>query len=361
MKLFIVAFLACVFLSYAANTVDLTPENFDSVVDGSKNVFVEFFAPWCGHCKSLAPTWEELGDALSKEKDVVIAKVDADAHKDLGGKFGVSGFPTLKMFKKGSTEPSDYNGGRDLDSLVDFVNKETGSKGRVAKAASANVVLGPHNFESVVLDADKDVFVEFYAPWCGHCKKLTPVWEKLAGIFKKEPNVVIASLDADKYKEIGSKYDVSGFPTLIYFPKDNKDKGERYNGGRELADLLSHVNSKAGTKRTDSGLYDATFGRFETLDAIAQKFIAEGADLEALVKEAEAEASKLAHKGAEWYVKFMKAVVKRGSDFLTKEADRVKSLLEGGAVEASKQDEFSLRKNVLDAFKKVVQEQQESS
>lgn len=54
----------------------------------------------CGHCKSLAPTWEELADAFAKTPSVVIASVDADAHKSLGGRFGVTGFPTLKYFPK---------------------------------------------------------------------------------------------------------------------------------------------------------------------------------------------------------------------------------------------------------------------
>jgi len=345
------ALLAIVICS-ASNVVDLTPDNFDSVVDGSKTVFVEFFAPWCGHCKTLAPTWEELADAFSKEKEVVVAKVDADAHKELGGRFGVSGFPTIKLFKKGSTEAHDYNGGRDASDLVDYLNNEAGAKGRLpGKAASSVVVLTPANFDSVVKDETKDVFIEFYAPWCGHCKKLAPTWEKLAHVFRREENVVIASVDSDKYKDLGSPYEVTGFPTLVYLSKEDR-KGDRYNGARELPDLIKHVNEKAKTNRHESGLYEATFGRFETLDALAQKFISEGADLEKIVVEAEQELEKVACKHAQWYVKFMKTALKRGVDFLAKEAERVKGLLEGGQVDSSKLDEFSLRSNVLDAFSK---------
>ena len=62
----------------------------------------------CGHCKNLAPTYEELGGVYEKSKDVVIAKVDADAHRDLGGRFGVQGFPTIKFFPRGSTTPEEY-------------------------------------------------------------------------------------------------------------------------------------------------------------------------------------------------------------------------------------------------------------
>jgi len=120
MKAVFVALVLCVALVSASSVVELTPENFDSVVDGSKSVFVEFFAPWCGHCKNLAPVWDELGEAMKSQSEVVIAKVDADAHRSLGERYGVSGFPTLKLFKKGgsTTAPEDFNGGREIDDLV---------------------------------------------------------------------------------------------------------------------------------------------------------------------------------------------------------------------------------------------------
>ena len=90
---------------------------------------VEFFAPWCGHCKSLAPVYEELGANFESAKDkVTIAKVDADAEKDLGRRFGVQGFPTLKWFDGKSDTPEDYKSGRDLESLSAFITDKTGIK-----------------------------------------------------------------------------------------------------------------------------------------------------------------------------------------------------------------------------------------
>ena len=66
-----------------------------------------FISLGCGHCKRLAPAYEEVGAAFAKADDVVIAKVDADADKDLGSRFGVQGFPTLKYFPKGSTKAEE--------------------------------------------------------------------------------------------------------------------------------------------------------------------------------------------------------------------------------------------------------------
>jgi len=345
-------FALCIAIAIGSNVVDITPENFDSVLDGSKHVFVEFFAPWCGHCKSLAPAYEQVGDAFARESNVVIAKVDADAHKELGSKFGVTGFPTLKFFPKGSTEPKEYNGGREASDIVDYVNKEAGSRARIVKAPSAVTVLSPANFDSVVGDKNKDVFVEFYAPWCGHCKSLAPTWEKLATSFKHEANVEIANLDADKHKDLATKYGVSGFPTLLFFSKTNKATGDRYNGGRDLKDLVAHVNKEAGTHRTEAGSLAETVGRHSVLDDLVTKFLsAEGAARSAIIQTVEEEVAKLKDTHAEWYTKFMRLIEKRGADFVEKEFHRVAGLLESSALDALKRDELTVRNNVLAAFK----------
>jgi len=188
--------------------------------------------------------------SFSKFKDVVIAKVDADAHKELGSRFDVHGFPTLKWFPKGSSTPEDYNGGRAAEDIINFINEKAGTNARVKKAPSAVVDLTDANFDSIVLNSKKDVLAEFYAPWCGHCKKLIPDYEKLASAFAGEQNVVVAKLDADNYKDLASKYGVSGFPTLLWFGKNNKENPERYEKGRDVQSFVDFINEKAGTKRT---------------------------------------------------------------------------------------------------------------
>jgi len=207
-----------------AKVVDLTPDNFDKHVDGSKHTLVEFFAPWCGHCKNLAPHYEELGTLFEKQSDVLIAKVDEDAHKDLGGRFGVSGFPTLKWFPKGSTTPEDYTGGRDTEGLTTWINNKIGSSVRVMKPATAVKSLTQSTFDKVVMDKNKDVLVEFFAPWCGHCKALAPKYETVAKTFNDEPNVVVANVDCDAESDLCSRFGVQGFPTLKFFPRTDKER-----------------------------------------------------------------------------------------------------------------------------------------
>jgi len=334
------------------NVKDLTPETFDSVVDGSKAAFVEFFAPWCGHCKKLAPEYEIVGDAFAKNNDVVIAKVDCDKNKELGNRFGIKGYPTLKFFPKGSLTPEDYSGGREANDIIEFVNGKTGSRAKVSKPSSDVNVLTPATFDNIVKDSSKNVFVEFYAPWCGHCKSLAPVWEKLATVFKNEPSVVIANVDADKYKDIAGQYGVSGFPTLKFFGADSKE-GKPYNGGRDLAELVKYVNQEAGTKRNIDGRLDESVGRVAALDELVKTFISDVASRSETVKKAEEEIAKLTGKVADYaqfYVKYMNVILKKGDDFLKTEKDRLAKLLEQGSLASGKSDEFVVRKNILSQF-----------
>jgi len=103
------------------------------------------------------------------------------------------------------------------------------------------------NFADVVLDPSKDVFVEFYAPWCGHCKKLAPIFDQLGETFQSAESVVIAKIDATA-NDVDAKYGVRGFPTLKLFPANNKESPIDYEGDRSLEDMITFVKTNAATK-----------------------------------------------------------------------------------------------------------------
>ncbi|KAK2918762.1 protein disulfide-isomerase A2 [Channa argus] len=99
----------------------LVGKNFESVaLDPTKNVFVEFYAPWCGHCKELAPIWEQLGEKYSDHENIIIAKMDATANEVES--IVIQGFPTLRYFPADSKEVIDYTGKRDLETLSKFLD-----------------------------------------------------------------------------------------------------------------------------------------------------------------------------------------------------------------------------------------------
>lgn len=99
------------------------------------------------------------------------------------------------------------------------------------------------NFDEVVINNNKDTLVEFYAPWCGHCKKLTPIYEELAEKLQDE-EVAIVKMDATA-NDVPPEFNVRGFPTLFWLPKDAKNKPVPYNEGREVNDFIKFIASSA--------------------------------------------------------------------------------------------------------------------
>ncbi|KAK7463957.1 hypothetical protein BaRGS_00038039 [Batillaria attramentaria] len=456
---------SCALLAVSASDVlEFTDDNFKDKVAQHDVILVEFYAPWCGHCKKLAPEYEKAATRLkSNDPPVPLAKVDCTEEKDTCSQYGVSGYPTLKIFKGGELK-KDYDGPREADGIVRVMQKEAGpsskeitepseldkflskesaavvgfftdadsslaktfqkvadttddmrfahtvaksvldkydykdeivlfrpkamqnkfeesavkfpdspshgniklflekeqfglcghrtsanagkfkrplfvafydvdyvknAKGtnywrnRVMKVAKkltdeglsayfavsnkgemlqeleecgletssdAPVVCGydsasrkfylqqftmdkfeqfvrdvldqkldPYlksepvpdndqplkvavakNFQELVNDPDRDVLIEFYAPWCGHCKNLAPKYEELAEKMKDEPEITIAKMDATA-NDVPTPYEVRGFPTIYFAPKGSKSSPKKYESGREVDDFIKYL------------------------------------------------------------------------------------------------------------------------
>lgn len=103
----------------------LTDANFDEEIAKHEHILVEFYAPWCGHCKKLAPEYEGAAEVLSKhDPPYALGKLDATENKASAEKYGIQGFPTLFYFINGNK--MEYTGGRTKDTIVEWVLKKSG-------------------------------------------------------------------------------------------------------------------------------------------------------------------------------------------------------------------------------------------
>eukprot|EP00163_Fabomonas_tropica_P011890 TRINITY_DN2285_c0_g1_i1.p1 TRINITY_DN2285_c0_g1~~TRINITY_DN2285_c0_g1_i1.p1 ORF type:complete len:489 (+),score=191.04 TRINITY_DN2285_c0_g1_i1:245-1711(+) len=451
----------------------LTKDNFDHFIGANPVTLVEFYAPWCGHCKRLEPEYNKAAELLGANEDVALSKVDATEEPELAQEHGVRGYPTLKVFRKnkeGERKVSEYNGPRDAKGIAAYMEKQAGPAAKVIKSVeqmkaylkggelvvaafysddsdpdfadftetaethreafrwaaihdadvakalgheneivlyrdqnmvskkydeaevvytekvtparlvawieqNANTLVnhrtektirllrmpnqplltmfynvdfdldpkgsnylanrlrrvakdfknqvtfsvanskdlaqefadygftqgqtgvgitdgagrkykmetewsvdnmrkfveqyiagelepwiksepipadnsGPvttlvaKNFDEIVNDESKDVLVEFYAPWCGHCKSLAPKWEELGEKFAKNDNIVIAKMDATA-NDVPPQFGVRGYPTIFWVPSNKKKSPVKYEGAREVSDFAAYIKKHA--------------------------------------------------------------------------------------------------------------------
>jgi protein disulfide-isomerase A6 len=265
----ILSILAITSALYSANSnvVQVTDKDFkQEVLSYPGIVIVEFYAPWCGHCKSLAPEYEKAADVL---KGVVkVVAVDATVSEKLASKYQIQGFPSLKVFGADKKSPVDYQGQRTADAIIaetmkmanklvrDRKSGKTSSSSssssssqkpssKPSKSSSSSgsasevIPLDETNFNALVLESNDHWLVEFYAPWCGHCKNLAPEWEKAAKDLKG--SVKLGAVDATASTNLAQSYGVKGYPTIKLFPAGKKGKAKDYQGPREAAGIIEYA------------------------------------------------------------------------------------------------------------------------
>ncbi|KAL3094154.1 hypothetical protein niasHT_028243 [Heterodera trifolii] len=240
--------------------VDLTAGNFHKrVLDDDAVWIVEFYAPWCGHCQRLVPEYRRAAKALKGL--VKIGGVDMTQHQSLGAPYKVQGFPTIKVFGLDKNKPTDYNGQRTAQDIVNaavnevkrvanarLAGRASGGGGYQQKSGGAGsnavVELTDANFEELVLRSKDLWMVEFFAPWCGHCKNLEPHWRAAAAELKDK--VKLGALDATVHTTIANRFGIRGFPSIKFFGAGEKTVSDAvdYDGGRTTSDIVQWAMQK---------------------------------------------------------------------------------------------------------------------
>lgn len=163
--------------------------------------------------------------------------VPAAVLADLSSESGIKKYPYKGKFAGDAISAfvQDFLDGKLKPHLKSEEFSEADTQGDVA-------VLKGTSFNDIIMNNDKDALVEFYAPWCGHCKKLAPTWDELGSHFKnKKDKIVIAKMDATANEIDVPGVAVRGFPTIYFFKGNDKANPVRYEGGRELDDLIEYL------------------------------------------------------------------------------------------------------------------------
>eukprot|EP01055_Gregarina_sp_Pseudo9_P000312 Gregarina_sp_Pseudo_9__311@NODE_1200_length_1784_cov_455_554728_g1126_i0_p1_GENE_NODE_1200_length_1784_cov_455_554728_g1126_i0NODE_1200_length_1784_cov_455_554728_g1126_i0_p1_ORF_typecomplete_len486_score157_10Thioredoxin/PF00085_20/9_4e34Thioredoxin/PF00085_20/3_8e03Thioredoxin/PF00085_20/0_78Thioredoxin/PF00085_20/3e26Thioredoxin_6/PF13848_6/0_11Thioredoxin_6/PF13848_6/1e10Thioredoxin_6/PF13848_6/3_7e20Thioredoxin_6/PF13848_6/0_12Thioredoxin_6/PF13848_6/0_31Calsequestrin/PF01216_17/4_3e16Calse len=198
--------------------VQLTSSNFDAFLKDNANSLVEFYAPWCGHCKKLAPEYEAAAEVLKADK-IPLGKVDATEEKELAERFDIRGFPTLYFFRNGKHE--EYDGGRTKDTIVQWVKSMTGPavKDYEDKAEAVSAAKASEGVAYLLVAPSKD-------------HESMKLWSKVADASRSK-GVFMAVVDSKSKK---SSVEVYG------------REGESYTSPKELLDeeaMLAFVKAES--------------------------------------------------------------------------------------------------------------------
>lgn len=134
----------------------LNAETFPSTISGNEMVLVEFFAPWCSHCKALEPEYQSAANTLAQSgSKIKLAKVDGTIEQTLSTQYDIVGYPTIKLFRNGSV--IDYNGGRTAADILAWLEKKSSpTVAQISSKNDADVLINANNVSVLVFAVDPE-------------------------------------------------------------------------------------------------------------------------------------------------------------------------------------------------------------
>ncbi|MGH0151492.1 UNVERIFIED_CONTAM: hypothetical protein FKN15_034979 [Acipenser sinensis] len=213
----------------------LVSKNFEQVAfDETRSVLVEFYAPWCGHCKELAPIWEQLAEKYKDQEGIVIANMDATANEVEA--VTVTGFPTIKYFPATPDRKIvDFKGKRDLETLSRFLDNG-GELPEESHEESLDT--------SATRASDFDLL---YAHLSGESQSLSLEFASAAAQLRNESSKIrLGTIDVSKEKELTKELGVTDFPALRFFISGDRENPVTCPALRSASAIVTWLKRRTG-------------------------------------------------------------------------------------------------------------------
>eukprot|EP00294_Goniomonas_avonlea_P010850 CAMPEP_0114558710 /NCGR_PEP_ID=MMETSP0114-20121206/10531_1 /TAXON_ID=31324 /ORGANISM="Goniomonas sp, Strain m" /LENGTH=398 /DNA_ID=CAMNT_0001744127 /DNA_START=149 /DNA_END=1345 /DNA_ORIENTATION=- len=211
---------------------------------------VEFYAPWCGHCKALVPEWEKVAKDLKGL--VKVFGVNCDENKQLCTEQGVSGFPTIKIYPPSLLGVQDFTGERNAKAIKKFATRFMNNFVKQVKSDTEPAFVNPNpQIPKVLLFSDKS--------------DTPPLFKGLAIDFKDKIHMGMVKSDD---KALCSKYRVTKFPTILVLLQDKKPM--RYDGKIEYQSLFQFLNPYQETFAMKADMEDPAVSKPWLMEAVPE-------------------------------------------------------------------------------------------
>uniref|UniRef100_A0A674CZV2 Protein disulfide isomerase family A, member 5 n=1 Tax=Salmo trutta TaxID=8032 RepID=A0A674CZV2_SALTR len=188
-------------------------------------ILMMLYAPWCGVCKRMQPVFQQAATETKGKFVLAGMNVHPAEFDGLKQEYNVKGYPTFCYFEKGKFLHHYENYGGTAKDITDWMKNPQPPQPKVpevqwSETDSPVFHLTDDSFDGF-LEEHPSVLIMFYAPWCGHCKKMKPEYEEAAEYLNKDRNSpgVLAAVDTTIHKAVGDRFKISGFPTVKYFEK----------------------------------------------------------------------------------------------------------------------------------------------
>ncbi|WVQ77445.1 protein disulfide-isomerase domain [Cryptococcus sp. DSM 104548] len=277
----------------------LTDETFKS--ETSKGVWlVEHFSPKCGHCRAFAPTWTQLAkdnQHLERLTGFHMTQVNCLAQGDLCNANGIKFYPQIILYVDGKPSPH-YAGDRSYEDLSKYIHEHSSNYAEqllLQSSTEQGTLSGRANEEGLVKDVspaelemlkqEGPVLTEYFAPWCGHCKKLRPIYEQLAAEMKGKIN--IAAVNCDDHHSFCSSSGIKGYPTVRML---HHGTSSEFTGARTLSTLKKFAEKgqeSASFETIRAGDFDSIVKANEAFFLFLQSYDTSGEEVAAVKKSLE--------------------------------------------------------------------------
>ncbi|KAI6179545.1 DnaJ-like protein subfamily C member 10 [Aphelenchoides besseyi] len=207
---------------------------------------IDFFAPWCGPCQQLAPEYRKVARIVQEETDLIsFGSVDCEAHRELCRQNNIRSYPTIRVFANGRHFDYPANWWRDHGSIRQWL----------LQFLPTNVENADENRLNELLEVETKlaVMVDYFAPWCGFCQQLAPIYDQASRMM--EGRVHFVKVDCVEQPNACTRAGISAYPTIkLYTPGKRSSAGGirlQVHDAKHLVDVANRILGEYGHHRRD--------------------------------------------------------------------------------------------------------------